>query len=33
MKNPGIYILTYKGTGEQYVGKDSRLPHRPKEHL
>ena len=33
MKNPGLYILTHKGTGEQYVGKDSRLPSRPKEHL
>ena len=33
MKNPGIYILTHKGTGEQYVGKDSRLPSRAKEHL
>ena len=32
MKNPGIYILT-SPSGKQYVGKDSRLPSRTKEHL
>jgi len=32
MKNPGIYILT-SPSGKQYVGKDSNLPRRTKEHL
>ena len=32
MKNPGIYILT-SPSGKQYVGKDSNLPRRAKEHL
>ena len=32
MKNPGIYILT-SPSGKQYVGKDSDLPRRTKEHL
>ena len=32
MKNPGIYILT-SPTGKQYVGKDSNLPRRVREHL
>ena len=33
MKNPGIYILTNKINGMQYVGKDSRLPSRANQHL
>ncbi|MDE0681615.1 MAG: GIY-YIG nuclease family protein [Candidatus Poribacteria bacterium] len=32
MKNPGIYILT-SPSGKQYVGKDSNLPRRVREHL
>ena len=32
MKNPGIYILT-SPSGNQYVGRDSNLPKRIKEHL
>ena len=32
MKNPGIYILT-SPSGKKYVGKDSNLPRRAKEHL
>ena len=33
MKNPGIYILTNKVNGKQYVGKDSNLPNRVNQHL
>ncbi len=33
MKNPGLYILTNTVNGMQYVGKDSNLPSRSKEHL
>ena len=33
MKNPGIYILTCKVNGKKYVGKDSNMPRRAKEHL
>ena len=33
MKNPGLYILTNRVNGKQYVGKDSRLPYRVKQHL
>ena len=33
MKNPGIYILTNKVNGKQYVGKDSCLPTRVNKHL
>ena len=33
MKNPGIYILTNTVNGKQYVGRDSNLPKRTKEHL
>ena len=33
MKNPGIYILTCKINGKQYVGLDSNLPKRSKAHL
>ena len=32
MKNPGIYVLT-SPTGKQYVGRDSNLPRRVREHL
>ena len=32
MKNPGIYILT-SPSGNQYVGKDSNLPRRVRDHL
>ena len=32
MKNPGIYILT-SPSDKQYVGKDSNLPSRAKQHL
>ena len=32
MKNPGIYILT-SPSRKQYIGKDSNLPNRAKEHL
>ena len=32
MKNPGIYILT-SPSGKQYVGKDSDLPSRVRDHL
>ena len=32
MKNPGIYILT-SPSGKQYVGKDSNLPNRIKQHF
>ncbi len=32
MKNPGIYILT-SPSGRQYVGRDSNLPRRVKDHL
>ena len=32
MKNPGIYILT-SPSGKQYVGKDSNLPRRVRDHL
>ena len=32
MKNPGIYILT-SPSGKQYVGRDSNLPKRVKQHL
>ena len=32
MKNPGLYILT-SPSGKQYVGKDSNLPKRVKDHL
>ena len=33
MKNPGIYILTCKVNGKQYIGKDSNMPSRPNKHL
>ena len=33
MKNPGLYILINTVNGMQYVGKDSNLPSRSKEHL
>lgn len=33
MKNPGIYILTNRFDGKQYVGKDGKLPRRPNQHL
>ena len=33
MRNPGLYILTNTVSGEQYVGRDSNLPRRSKEHL
>ena len=33
MKNPGIYILTNKVNGKQYVGLDSNLPCRVNDHL
>lgn len=33
MKNPGIYIITNKINGKQYVGKDFYLPNRPNTHL
>ena len=32
MKNPGIYILT-SPSGKQYVGRDSNLPRRVRDHL
>ena len=32
MKNPGIYVLT-SPSGKQYVGKDSNLPSRVRDHL
>ena len=32
MKNPGIYILT-SPSGRQYVGRDTHLPTRIKQHL
>ena len=32
MKNPGIYILT-SPSSKQYVGKDSNLPSRVRDHL
>ncbi|RKU10799.1 hypothetical protein C6503_19125 [Candidatus Poribacteria bacterium] len=32
MKNPGIYILT-SPSGKKYVGKDSNLPTRVRDHL
>ncbi|MDE0401509.1 MAG: GIY-YIG nuclease family protein [Candidatus Poribacteria bacterium] len=32
MKNPGIYILT-SPSGKKYVGKDSNLPSRVRDHL
>ena len=33
MSNPGIYILTNKVNGKQYVGMDSNLPRRSRTHL
>lgn len=33
MKNPGIYILTNKVNGKQYVGKSSNLLVRVNQHL
>ena len=33
MKNPGIYILTNKFNGKQYIGKDVNLPRRANDHL
>lgn len=33
MKNPGIYVLTNKVNGKQYVGRDVNLPNRPNKHL
>lgn len=33
MQNPGIYILTNRVNGKQYVGLDSNLPRRAKQHL
>ena len=33
LKNPGIYILTNRVNGKQYVGKDSKLPFRVNEHF
>ena len=33
LKNPGIYILTNRVSGKQYVGKDSKLPSRVNEHF
>ena len=33
MKNPGIYVLTCRINGKQYIGKDSNLPNRSNQHL
>ena len=33
MKNPGIYIITRRETGQCYVGRDATLPRRVNEHF
>ena len=33
MQNPGIYILTCRVNGKQYIGLDKNLPSRSKAHL